>query len=61
MFINHDGEMEQIKATLEDFKYLADNGNWGIDARRSHYNGLFFGTGGIFQKPCDWLPFSAFG
>jgi hypothetical protein len=27
MFINHDGEMEQIKATLEDFKYLADNGN----------------------------------
>jgi hypothetical protein len=32
MFINYDGEVEEIKATLEDFDYLADNGNWGIDA-----------------------------
>jgi hypothetical protein len=50
MFVNHDSEVEEIKATLEDFDYLADNGNWGIDASRSHCNGLFFGTGGIFQN-----------
>jgi hypothetical protein len=53
IFINHDDEVEEIKAALEDFDYLADNENWRTDASRSHCSGLFFGTGGIFQKPCD--------
>ncbi|KAJ7795294.1 hypothetical protein B0H14DRAFT_2391756 [Mycena olivaceomarginata] len=31
IFVNHDDEVEEMKAALGDFDYLADDGNWGID------------------------------
>ncbi|KAJ7884795.1 hypothetical protein B0H14DRAFT_3857057 [Mycena olivaceomarginata] len=31
VFINHDDEVEEMKAALGNFDYIADDGNWGID------------------------------
>ncbi|KAJ7355348.1 hypothetical protein DFH08DRAFT_803396 [Mycena albidolilacea] len=32
IFVSHDDKVEEMKAALGDFDYLADDGNWGIDA-----------------------------
>lgn len=32
VYVNHDDEVEQMKTALGDFDYMADDGNWGIDA-----------------------------
>jgi hypothetical protein len=30
VFVNHDGEIQAMRAALGDLDYLADNSNWGI-------------------------------
>ncbi|KAJ7673212.1 hypothetical protein DFH06DRAFT_58455 [Mycena polygramma] len=32
VYVNHDDEVEEMRMALGDFDYMADDGNWGIDA-----------------------------
>ncbi|KAJ7603860.1 hypothetical protein DFH06DRAFT_1021797 [Mycena polygramma] len=32
VYVNHDEEVEEMRTALGDFDYMADDGNWGIDA-----------------------------
>ncbi|KAJ6471144.1 hypothetical protein C8R47DRAFT_1200291 [Mycena vitilis] len=32
VYVNHDEEVEEMRTALGDIDYMADDGNWGIDA-----------------------------